>query len=524
MTWRKVFGKMVLEDHIRKKRRLTPPVRAAMGDNYSPFSWSLQIVPELFWITLLINELGPARGVEVARQLGNAAAQVSKKDPKPLFATVTSFSELSGDEQRELLKVIDEGALSDFRAVLAILSVVWPEIPLSFTELQSDVELQSAIDFLSPTLEEMYDRHSRAATLAISTAVYLGFDQDKVKIVKEVLDKNATAFTDIEDYPTTDASKEAGSFFRAMAPMLLWQKEEATSTPDWVAAFWKDLSEIGGCLGDYQQIPELPDVTDGTEGFITAFTHFVHHDFRARESAWELDLGKPQERQVVLALLARQATLAIEIVSNPGTWNPNTAPVLLRAMADVHITLVWLLQRPDERVPLYVQDGLGAIKLEIAHRKEELKKGRGTDNEQQRPYLEQLEIWLESQQFEFLTEVNLGSWSGKNTRVMAQEAGCIDFYNYVFQPFSAAVHSHWSHVGRINVEYCHNPTHNFHLLPTIPFLQPDTHWCRMAGKYLAKTLDSFDDFIGKPELPVRSYSVITEALEEPVSGNQDKNT
>ncbi len=117
---------MVLEDHIRKKRRLIPPVRAAMGDNYSPFSWSLQIVPELFWITLLINELGPVRGVEVARRFGNAAARVSRKDPKPLFATVTSFSELSEDEQRELLGVLDEESLSDFRAVLGGMSIIWP--------------------------------------------------------------------------------------------------------------------------------------------------------------------------------------------------------------------------------------------------------------------------------------------------------------------------------------------------------------------------------------------------------------
>lgn len=513
---------MVLEDHIRKKRRLIPPVRAAMGDNYSPFSWSLQIVPELFWITLLINELGPVRGVEVARQLGNAAAQASKKDPKPLFATVTSFSELSEDEQRELLGVIDEEALSDFRAALGSLSVIWPESPFSFTGLQSDDELHAVIDHLSPTLEEMYNRHSRAATLAISTAVYLAFDQDKIMVAKEVFDNNATAFADIEDYPATEASKKAGSFFRAMAPMLLLAKEEEADISDWVDVFWNGLSAIGGCSGNYQDIPELPDVTEGLEGFITAFTHFVHDDFTARESAWELDLGKPQERQVILALLARQATLAIEIVSNPGIWNSNTAPIMLRAMADVHITLVWLLQNPGERVPLYVQDGLGSIKLEIAHRKEELEKGGVKGADQQKPYLEHLEKWLESQQLEFLTEVNLGSWSGKSTRVMAQEAGCLDFYNYVFQPFSAAVHSYWSHVGRINVEYCQNPAHNFHLLPVILSFEPDTHWCRLAGKYLSKTLSSFDEFIGKPELPVRSYSVIHDALAEPDSRSQDE--
>ncbi|WP_374765208.1 DUF5677 domain-containing protein [Yunchengibacter salinarum] len=515
---------MVLEDHIRKKRRLIPPVRAAMGDNYSPFSWSLQVVPELFWITLLINELGPVRGVEVARQFGDAAAQVSKKDPKPFFATVTSFSELSEDEQQDLLGVIDDEALTQFQTVLGRLSVIWPENPLSFTQLQSDDAPEAVIDYLSPRLEEMYNRLSREATLAISTAVYLGLDQDKVKVVKKVFDNHSTAFTDIEDYPATEASRKAGSFFRAMAPMLLLQKEDATDLPDWVDSFWNGLSAIGGCSGGYQGIPELPDVTEGIEGFIAAFTHFVHDDFRARENAWELDLGKPQERQVILALLARQATHAIEIVSNPGIWNPNTAPIMLRAMADVHITLVWLLQNPKERVPLYVQDGLGAIKLEIAHRKEEVKKRGGEAPEGHDQIIEHFENWLESQQLEFLTEVNLGSWSGKNTRVMAQEAGCLDFYNYVFQPFSSAVHSYWSHVGRLNVEMCQNPTHNYHFLPVISSFESDTHWCRLAGKYFANSLSFFDEFIGKPELPVRSYCVIHDALEVPDTENGDQDS
>lgn len=515
---------MVLKDHVRKKRRLIPPVRAAMGDNFSPFSWSLQIVPELFWIALLINDLGPVRGVEVATQLGTAAAKASRKDPKPLFATLTSFTELSQDEQQELLDVIDEEALADLRAVLGCLSVVWPESPLTFTELQCADELQVVLDRLSPTLEEMYNRHSRAATLAISTAIYLGFDQDKVKVAKEVFDNNATAFTDIEDYPETESSKKAGSFFREMAPMLLLQKAEKADLADWVDSFWDGLATIGGCIGEYQDIPELPDVAEGIEGFITAFKHFVHDDLRVRESAWQLDLGKPQERQVILALVARQATLAVEIVSNPGIWNSNTAPIMLRAMADVHITLVWLMQNPGERVPLYVQDGLGAIKLEIAHRKEELKKSGVSGADQQKPYVEQLESWLESQQLEFLTEVNLGSWSGKNTRVMAQEAGCIDFYNYVFQPFSAAVHSYWPHTGRLNVEYCQNPAHNFHTLPVIPSFEPDTHWCRLAGKYLAKTLSSLDEFLGKPELPVKFYNVIHDALGEADSEVPEENS
>lgn len=503
---------MVLEDHVRKKRRLIPPVRAAMGENYSSFSWSLQIVPELFWMAVLVKELGLAHGVEVARQLGSAAAQVSKKDPKPLFATTSSFRKLSEDEKHELLSLVEEGTLSQLRNALGGLSVIWPKNPFSFLGLYSEDEPQVVLNHLTPVLEEMYDRRSRSATLAASTLACLGFDQDKIKVSEDVFQGNKSAFSDVEDYPRTDESERAGSFFRAMAPTIVLEKEKASGDAAWVEAFWGGLSTTGNCLGDFQEVPILPDVTEGISGFIAAFTHFVHNDLQARQDAWELNLERPQDRQVILALLARQATLALEIAGSPGIWNPNTAPILLRAMADVHITLVWLTQSPEERVPMFVRDGLGAIKLEIAHRREQMGKGDAAETEQQEPYVEHLEAWLQSQQLEFLTEVNLGSWSGKNTRVMAEEAGCTDFYNYVFQPFSAAVHSYWPHVGRLNVEYCKNPAHNFHLLPVIRAFEPDTHWCLLASRYLAKTLGALDLFLCRSDLPFSSYAVAKDAL------------
>lgn len=502
---------MVLEDHTRKKRRLIPPMRAALGDKFSPFSWAREIVPELIWITLLVNGLGPARGIEVARLIGRAAAEASKKDPKPLFAGVTSFSELSADEKQEVLTAIDQHSLLELQSALKPLAVVWPNNPLSFLQAAPEEDIQFSLLYLSPVLEEMFDRTSRAATIAISSAVYLGFDQNKIFVAKEIFEKNATAFIDVEDYPETDASRKAGSFFRTMAPIIFLRDNSEERMSGWSNDFWGRLSSIGGCLGEFQGVPQLPDITEGIDEFVIAFTHFVHTDFRARESAWPIDLGNPQERQVILALLARQATVALELVSNPGTWNPNSAPIMLRAMADAHITLVWLMQNPRERVKLYVDDGLGSIKLEIAHRKAELKK-KGTSDPELEQLVEHLENWLASQQADYFTEVNLGNWSGKTTRVMAQEAGCIDFYNYVFQPFSAAVHSYWSHVGRINVEFCQNPTHNFHFLPIIPSFAPDTHWCLMAAKYLSKTFRSFDEFIGRPDLPLRSYNSLLDAL------------
>lgn len=514
---------MVLEDHARKKRKLVPPALAAMGDNYSPYSWVKEIVPEFFWIAKLILDYGPQTGVETARTFGMAASKASKKEPKPLFAAASSFMELDEGEQTTALDNLPNHELELLQHSLGPVSAVWQDSPLAFLNLNTDLGAKEALQELAPMLEQLYERHSREATLAISTLVYLGLDQEKIFINKEILERRATVFTDIERYPETEESRSAGSFFRAMAPMFLqMQKQnESSDAAQWQGLFWEGVSELGDCIGLHQDLPKLPSATEGYEGFIAAYSHFAHDDLRRRQEAWPLDLQKPQGQQVILALLARQATLAIETISAPSTWNPNVGPILMRAMADAHITLVWLLGDIENRVPLYVNDGLGAIKLEIAHREDEAKLNPDTDTEEQRLYTEHLRHWLESQQMSDFTEVNLGSWSGKNTRIMADESGCKNFYNFVFQPFSSAVHSHWSHVGRLNVEACQNPSHAHHFLPAIHTVTPDTHWCNLAAKYLAKSLDAFDEFIGRDDLAVESYSVARDAINQ-FSADQEK--
>ena len=45
---------------------------------------------------------------------------------------------------------------------------------------------------------------------------------------------------------------------------------------------------------------------------------------------------------------------------------------------------------------------------------------------------------------------------------MAEEAHCLDFYNHVYQEFSAGTHSTWHHVARFNLKECENPLHRYH--------------------------------------------------------------
>jgi hypothetical protein len=85
------------------------------------------------------------------------------------------------------------------------------------------------------------------------------------------------------------------------------------------------------------------------EHFVSAIENKIRQELRLRCEAYAPDFTMPEVFNVLTALLARQATLAIEIASAPQLWNGHSAPLFLRAMTDVHITLSWILLDPKAR-------------------------------------------------------------------------------------------------------------------------------------------------------------------------------
>ena len=104
--------------------------------------------------------------------------------------------------------------------------------------------------------------------------------------------------------------------------------------------------------------------------------------------------------------------------------------------------------------------------------------------------------WLSAQRMEQFVEVNLGTWAGTNTRKMAEQSDCKDFYNRVYQPFSDCVHSSWAHIGQFNARICGNPGHRSHWLPTVVEFAPDPNWLYLAAQKLDKTFVEFDTRMG----------------------------
>lgn len=200
------------------------------------------------------------------------------------------------------------------------------------------------------------------------------------------------------------------------------------------------------------------------EDLAAEYRRLAEADLADRWSAWKLDLSKAEVHEVIGGLLARQVTLATHLVAAPPIWTHDLGPILLRAMADVHVTLAWILEDPETRARAFIAWGLGQAKLELEQRKAwAAAKGKEIDE-----LMKGLEEWIDSQRWSFLTEVDLGSWTGKKTRDMAKEVGLEDFYEHVYQPFSAATDSTWRHIQRFNLQPCDRVLHRYHLLPFVP--------------------------------------------------------
>ena len=89
-------------------------------------------------------------------------------------------------------------------------------------------------------------------------------------------------------------------------------------------------------------------------------------------------------------------------------------------MADVYITAAWIMKNPVDRSRMFIHFGLGQAKLQLEHRKADLAARDAESGEED--YLKALEAWINRQRFTFLTDVNVGSWSGISTRQMAEES------------------------------------------------------------------------------------------------------
>lgn len=242
----------------------------------------------------------------------------------------------------------------------------------------------------------------------------------------------------------------------------------------------------------------MAGTSDNTEEMfrsaIENFTDRIEGLLWKRWDAWVPGYEDRDYREVIGAFLSRQVTLTAELARNPGAWNDQLAPLILRPMVEALITVGWILVDPQDRAKRYVLYSLGQEKLILEHRKARLIE-QGIDPDED-PDIQEWERWLNSQRYTHLTEVNIGDWTGVSLREMADEIGQLDLHRIDYGRWSGATHNLWNCLVRFNVQHCQNALHAFHRVPNVPRSNVDVIYLQSAAEYLDKTFALFDHKTG----------------------------
>lgn len=227
------------------------------------------------------------------------------------------------------------------------------------------------------------------------------------------------------------------------------------------------------------------DVVMDIEKLITDFEEYLSNSFHELWSKVQIEPNLKDAYSVIGGLLSRQVTLAIQMARSPAIWNGHSAPLFLRAMTDLHISLAWIMLDIEERSKKYILHGLGEEKLLIEHYKASLEE---TENEEDKADIQQMiemrSALLNSQKRDYLVAVDLGQWSQLDYRKMSQQSDCEGLYKFAYKPFSHVAHNMWPHISLHNLKRCDNPLHRHHLIPDLIEIPIDIDYLYRACKYV----------------------------------------
>ena len=454
----------VLKDHAKFGKKFRPPFLDYMlraGHGPPDLEWVRWALPEMLWIKLLIR----GRGLRSAGELVHAAVKAGRgiaSAAKRSYCLASDYL-FTEEEQAKFVDALGDGPASELSRAFATFVKFYSDFPMAWLVRKTDFDGATAgadeLEQFKRLVLEVCSRRDRPAmeiqVCAMSSIVVTGS-----LIMHDVPDFNL-----ISEYPETDRSRLMGARVRAALNVFLGR---ATNSA-WAKTFWECGRRISQCQDMKGEIP-MPNSTALMEASKagTRFARAVPVEVRQLAETFPPDAQNPRRIEVLFGLLQRQGQIAADMARMlPLSMSP-WAEMGQRAMAETLIRLNWLVARDNsENYEWFVNYGLGQEKLHIEHLKSLLADGKQrTDHNEIKAQIKARESWLDDQRFAWLQEVDVGGGThDKDFRKLAEEEGCTDLRNLVFQTMSSVVHGHWNSIARQNLKLCGNPLYGTHRLP-----------------------------------------------------------
>jgi len=481
----------ILGNHKKVGKKFIPPTKFKIP-NMEELNYVDDLLPELIWIPFVLDKLGAKRGIEVVSSFIVDAFSIKRWEHPIDFSFLSAFK-LFNDEEIQLLTSCNSFSnyKNDLSKGLEIFNIAFPENPLSFLFTETNRTLVAhEIIIIKKIIIDNFVKQSHGAMITQAVSHYSINKTGKVHYPKGFIPPDLSAiFYDFD----SEASRESVGFVRTQISSSFMLSSDKFDK-SWPSYFWNrgqiiEKPFIESFSNDEEELKE--EMKNPKRSPLIKYINLLQESLKERWNLIPKDIYENHVVEVITSLLSRQTSLAKRIAKNPGIWDFHIGPIVLRTMVDVHINLAWILTNPKDRSKKFIDYGLGQEKLQIEHLK---------NSEVEEELREDLELmieaktsWLNAQHFSFLTTVDVGSWSGVNTREMAEKSGCESLYKYVYSPYSSCVHNTWNHIGKFNLKPSDNPLHKLFRLPYDLEINPELDILIKSAKYFSRTIELIDD-------------------------------
>ena len=459
----------ILQGHEKVGTKYLPPLLTYPSERLSLVSWYHDLLPELLWLALLRDQQGYRVAIESAIQLSDIVnAVMQSEERRSGFCLASDYNTIHEHERDEVTSKIGTKLRNTLVSCVGLITKFYPEFPMGWLVSEKWMRETSVgldgVEQIKNAVGSRIDRTSKSAMECQVLAFVMEGKCGKIKFPPgSVPDLNL-----ISKYPESDESREMAATVRASIKAVLMIPERKGT---WVNYFWRHSHVISAC--EYPSVSLSKEMLSPVDIKKILERGQLFHDEGKKEvkNLWskaKIDLANSTRYDVTAGLLARNLQFACDVTGNPSLWVMPIAAILLRCMIETQIRLAWLIKcGSDKDFKDYVEFGLGQEKLLVEHYKRLSKEGR-PDRQRILDEIEDREMWINAQKWEFLLAVDVGGGSqGKDLRTMADEAGILDLHRLAFSPFSSAVHGHWNTIARLNLIPCSNPLHGQHWLPIL---------------------------------------------------------
>jgi hypothetical protein len=445
-----------LSGHKRDKRQLVPPM--ARLENMTPTQWGIDRLPDFLWSHHFLSEFGHTEFHGLLDFLSNyddgtdaiIDGTLSALERIPITTRGQLLSEMPAHMGRQI-------------ASWSHIAKLYPEMPGHWLFVNEVVHAESetyefSIGLLKRLVIELLPRRGQAASLAKLFMIARFANAGKFHASDRGMIDRFAGYPNLNKDELDLAAAEIGATSGALFMMRPLDSS-------WAQHFWRQNFSISSC----EPVKRAPPPIDSSRAheklteLARIAVEFEHAEILSLEKitvTLNLDLWLPRRQEVLLALLARQLRLTLDVLGSLDLWQLHSGSHLVRHQVENLITIEFLEKHP-KLYETFVETGLGQLKLYKLHL-QEIEENADDQNPYLREVIDELEGIINQDISEEFVTINLGNWAGMNLRQMSDDVGRLAQYQLTYQPCSIDAHSTWTSLAGSHLIPCGNPLHRFH--------------------------------------------------------------